>query len=126
MRAQISLEYLLLAGVALALLSISVLALASIRGSAENGFAAFQFRSSALALSNTINELCASGNGNGREVRLAVNLSVESVPGENEWLVRFSNGGRSMVRASRCDIGAADGLSGAVYAKNEGGKITIR
>jgi len=126
MRAQASLEYLLLACIALSLLSVSVLALTGIRGSAEQGFETFQFQSSSLALSNAINELCASGNGNGREVRLAANISVESVPGDNEWLVRFSNGNLSMVRASRCDVSAVRVPAGAIYAKNEEGEIILK
>jgi len=125
MRAQASLEYLLLAGIALVLLSFSVVALISIRDGAEKSFAAFRFRSSSLALSNAINELCALGTGNGREMRLNTNVSVDSVKGDNEWLVRFSDNGLSMVRKSRCDVGAAGRLEGTVYAENDEGRIRI-
>lgn len=127
MRAQASLEYLLLSAVAISLLSVSVFALMSIKDGSEKSFAAFRFRSSSLALSNAINELCALGSGNGREVGLDADLSVEPVKAGEGWVVRFSDdaGGLSLVRKSRCDVDAADALGGTVYAENIGGVIVI-
>lgn len=125
MRAQASLEYLMLSAVALALLSASVVALGSIKESSDRGLSAFSFRSSALALSNAINELCALGDGNGRELRLTSGVSVQSEKADEGWVVRFSDAGTglSLARKSRCEAADAELPEGTVYAENTGGAI---
>ena len=151
MRAQVSLEYLILSAVALGLLSISVLALSGIKSSAASNAELLKFRSSAVSLANAMNEVCALGSGNGREVSLGTALSVESVGGDGGgdgggfgeadgfgasggnggdggFVARFTGvgGNASIVRKSLCAVDAAGELEGPVYVKNEDGIITIR
>lgn len=120
-RGQASLEYLVLSLVALALLSVSVFALASLRGYADKAAGDFSFRSSALSLANAISEVCALGSGNGRSLALGAPVSVEYA----DSVVRISGGSAPVLRPARCAVDAADGLHGIVYVKNEGGRITL-
>ncbi|NYZ74471.1 hypothetical protein H0O00_04980 [Candidatus Micrarchaeota archaeon] len=143
MRAQVSLEYLVLSAVALGLLSISVMALSEIKSSAASNAELLRFRSSAVSLANAMNEVCALGDGNGREVSLSTALSVTSedvgsgdfgdgsefgAGSGDGFVARFVGvgGNASIVRKSLCGIGAADELEGLVYVENEDGMITVR
>jgi hypothetical protein len=123
-KAQVSLEYLLLSVVALFLLSVSVVALLSIRDYSADASKAYAFRSSSVSLSNAINEVCALGNGNGREVSLEVKISLDSEENDG-WLVSFSHADYSMVRASPCRVHQAENLEGLVYIENEEGEIAV-
>jgi len=125
MLGQASMEYLLLSLVSLSLLSVSVLALGAIKDSSEKGLSLALFRDSALSLLNTANEVCALGDGNGREIALDADLSVESEETDEGWLVRFHSGDDSLVRAAYCEIEAKQGLSGVVYVENDEGKIRL-
>jgi hypothetical protein len=136
-RGQASLEYLAISLVALALVSVSAFALTGIRGYAERASGDFSFRASALSLANAISGVCALGSGNGRSVVLEAPVSVEY----SDSMVRISGGdGASLVRPAKCGIsvrggygawedgalpGAAGGLSGLVYVKNEDGNVIL-
>lgn len=111
--------------VALSLLSFSAFALLSIKDYAGEASAAHAFRSSALSMGNAVNEVCALGNGNGREVFLGAEVSVDSEE-DDGWLVSFSHSGYSMVRASPCEVEKAERLRGLVYVENEEGIVTVR
>ncbi len=124
MKAQVSIEYLLLSAVALFLLSVSVVALLSIRDYSAEASKAHVFRSSSISLSNAINEVCVLGNGNGREVSLGVGISLDCEEGDG-WLVSFSHAGYSMVRASPCRVHRAENLEGLVYVENEEGEVAV-
>jgi hypothetical protein len=121
MRGQVSLEYLVLALLALALISVSVFALANIGDYAERASGLFVFRSSAISLANAMDEVCALGSGNVRSVALEAPLNVEY----EDNVVRISGYDSSVVRPSRCEIDAASGLEGRVYVKNEGGRVSV-
>ena len=125
MRAQVSLEYLLLSLVALSLLSFSVFALLSIRDYSNEASAAYTFRSSVLSMDNAINEVCVLGGGNGREVFLGTEVSVDSEEGDDGWLVSFSHSDYSIVKTSPCRVEIAEHLEGLVYVENEEGMITV-
>jgi len=141
MRAQVSLEYLVISAVALGLLSVSIMALAGIKDSAADNAELLRFRSSAISLSNAINEVCALGSGNGREVALSTKLSIETSGGDigpsdvggsvasgigDGFVARFVGANASIVRRSPCEIDAAGELEGLVYVENEDGLVTIR
>jgi hypothetical protein len=125
MRGQLTLEYLLLATAALLMLSVSVLSFSALRGSAVAASGALRFEADATSLSNAMDEVCALGDGNGREVRLSVPLEMESAEAPYGWAVSFSYGGYSLARESLCEV-APGGLSGTVYVENEKGGIKIK
>ncbi len=120
-KGQVSLEYLVISLVAVALISVSVFALVGIRGYADKTSGLFSFRASALSLANAVAEVCALGSGNGRSVVLESPLSVEC----EGPVMRIVGRDSSLVRPARCAVEPASGLSGAVYVKNEGGTVTI-
>lgn len=151
MRAQVSLEYLVISAVALGLLSLSIMALSGIRDSAAGNMELLRFRSSAISLSNAINEVCALGSGNGREIALSAKLSITSEGGtgvdasgdgfgdasgsgasggfgDGGFVARFvsADANASIVRKSFCDVDAAGELLGLVYVDNEDGLVIIR
>jgi uncharacterized protein (UPF0333 family) len=122
MRAQISLEYLVLSLVALALISVSVFALLNIRDYADRTSGLFSFRSSALSLASAMSEVCALGSGNVRSVTLGVPLSLEY----GEGAVRMTGYNSSVARPSRCEVEPAQELEGLVYVKNDDGAISVK
>lgn len=121
MRAQVSLEYLLVSVISLALLSLSVAALLEIKEYSDSASESLRFRYSANALANAMEDVCALGPGNSREVLLSAEVSVD----REEGGVRLSGHG-SMVRPLRCEIPPESGLEGALIVENEEGKIKIR
>lgn len=118
----LSLEYLMLSLVSLCLLTVSVFALLGIKEYSENSSERFAFRSSAVSLSNAMNEICALGNGNSRSVFLHHELSVEPEDGG----ARFTGSNYSMVKSGLCDVEPAKNLDGLVYVENKEGIIRIR
>ena len=125
MRGQISLEYLLISVVSLSLISISLLSLFAIRNSSMHAMNAIKFRSSAISLANTINEVCALGNGNSRSLDLASDLSVESIKAD-QWLVRFSSANLSLIRPTFCRVESGSNLNSQIKIKNEKGIIKVQ
>jgi hypothetical protein len=127
MKGQASLEYLLVTIVAVSMLIISASALYGIREMAVQGAAAAAFRSQAAMMADAGNEVCALGDGNGRELSLAQAVSVESEKDEEGYLARYAGAGNvTLVRPCRCAVEETKGLSGLVYLENEDGKIKIR
>lgn len=125
MKGQASLEYLLLAVVGLAMLSLSAAALLGLKESSEDAVGAYAFRSAADSLSADINELCALGSGNRREAAAGTEIAVDSEWAGDGWAIRFSSGNLSTVRGSRCGAKGKTG-NGNALLENEGGRITIR
>jgi hypothetical protein len=126
MRGQVSLEYLALFLVALSLLSVSVLALASIRDSSGKELRLLAFHSSATSLAYAMDEVCALGDGNRRVVPVRIPLALEMRKAEDGWLARFSAEGTSMVRLVSCDAEDMDFSTGMVYVENEKGDIVFK
>lgn len=125
MKGQLSLEYMVLALAALAMLSASVLTLSAVKRSAEGASGSLRFESDATALSNAMGEVCALGGGNGREVRLSAPLRLEARSTGQGWAVRLSSGDGSIVRESLCLVPEGE-VSGKVYVKNEKGEVVFR
>jgi uncharacterized protein (UPF0333 family) len=125
MKAQVSMEYLLLSLVAITLLSISAFSLSKIRDFSDEASDVYAFRSSSISLSNAINEVCALGSGNRREVSLGSVVSLYSREGSGSWLVVFSHSNHSIVKSSPCRVKAV-ALEGPVYVENKLGTVEIR
>ena len=120
MKGQISLEYLVLSIVALAMLSVSLFALLNIRDYSSKASDIYRLKTSASSLGAAINELCALGSGNGRSVLLSTAISVEYADG----VVAFSSSNSSkIVQASRCQVEVMEKLEGEVFIENENGLI---
>jgi hypothetical protein len=126
MRAQVTVEYLLLSAIALALMSFSVLALAHIRDSSERAYGALLFKSSATDLGNAMDEACALGSGNSRTVyvKRAVDVSGGTRAGILYAQFTDARSGLSLSRKMFCPVDGADSLFGKVEVKNEGGSVS--
>ncbi len=125
MRAQASLEYLFLALAALAMLSVSVFSLSRLESASRDGAGALVFRHDAVMLKNAISEVCALGDGNGRELAFGSPLSAESAKSPHGWVIRISDGDRSLAMSSRCGLDAGR-MEKTVYVKNEEGIVSVR
>lgn len=125
MRGQVSLEYLFVSLISLSLISISLIALIGIKDFSTEAINSFHFKSSALHLANTINEVCALGGGNSRSIDINQPMDVESALADH-WLVRFSSSDLSLVRPSLCKVEALHNIEKQVYIKNENGVIKLQ
>lgn len=120
MRAQLSLEYLLISVVALALLAISVASLSQIRDYAEESGRMLRFRQSAGSLAEAASSVCALGSGNRRSLWMDQAVDVDWQDG----LIRISGEG-SIARAMPCETDPKT-IQGQVEIKNEDGELRIR
>jgi uncharacterized protein (UPF0333 family) len=121
MKAQVSLEYLLVSVIAVALLTISVASLAQIKDYAERSGRLLEFRSSAESLGDAAYSVCMLGSGNRRDVFLRTAMDVQWENG----VMRISNAS-SMASAVPCEVAGQKGIEGFVEVKNENGKVKIR
>jgi uncharacterized protein (UPF0333 family) len=121
MKAQVSMEYLLVSVVALGLLVISVASLVQIREYAERSSALLEFRSSAELLADAAASVCALGSGNRRTVFLRSKADIDWENG----VMRISNS-TSIARAVPCEVSSQKGIMGSVAVRNENGKVKIR
>jgi len=120
MKGQITLEYMVLTVVVIALLSISVAALIRIKDGSEDAMDIVLFKSSSRDLYNAISEVCAMGDGNSREVVLRNQVRVDS-PGD---YLEFSNPyiNNTLKYEKNCDVDDAE-LEGMVIVTNNEGEI---
>lgn len=123
MRAQVTLEYLFLSLLALALLSFSVLALANIKITSQKSFDMIVFKGTVNELGAAMAEVCALGNGNARSVYIKRDLNVE---GFSDY-ARFTDIylGESLPRETYCEVEDADGMYGKTKIMNEEGVIRL-
>jgi len=126
MKAQVTVEYLLLAMVALALLSFSVMSLHYVKDSSERIFQAAAFKSSAMDLAGAIREVCALGNGNARVVYLKEELDVSGGSSGSHHYAEFKGPANlSTVQETFCAVKDVSGLNGKTEIRNENGEIEI-
>ncbi len=125
MKGQASLEYLLLAVAALAMVGLSAIFLKGLESSSRSGADALRFRHDGSMLKNAISEVCALGDGNGRELSLEREISTESAKSPEGWAIRLSSGDLSMAFVSRCPLDA-EKMEDTVYVKNEKGTVSVR
>ena len=122
MKGQISLEYMVLTVVAIALLSISVVALIKIKDGSEDAMEVVLFKSSARDLYNAISESCAMGDGNSRKVVLRTQVEVysDSYSDYLEFSSPYMN--NSIKYEKNCNVDNAE-LEGSVIVTNNDGTI---
>ncbi len=119
MRGQITLEYMVLSLVVIALLAISVSALIQIRGNSDRAMDAVFFKSSARDLYNAIEEVCAMGDGNSRSVHLKKEVIVDD-GGYLEFSSPDVNG--TVKYECACSV-ESESLSGEIMVYNDEGTV---
>ena len=127
-KAQITVEYLLLSSIALVLISFSIIALANIKEKSEQAFEATLFKSSVSELANSIEEVCALGNGNEQAVYLKRNMSIDGGTSGNDFYAEFTDtdSGVSLVEKTYCEVDDLSNAYGKTEVENKNGKIIIR
>lgn len=120
MRAQVSLEYLLISVVAIGLLTISAASLSKIRDYAQDESDLLKFRSAANSLADAAHSVCVLGSGNSREIFLRAPVDVKWADGAMQL-----SGESSMARAVPCEV-SEKRIEGFVVVKNENGKVKIK
>lgn len=91
MKAQVTLEYLLVSVVAIGLLSISMYALIKIKENADKSEKILRFKATANELFSSIDELCALGNGNSMQVKLQAPVKINSNSKKNADLINSNS-----------------------------------
>ncbi|MEW6748788.1 MAG: hypothetical protein AB1295_03720 [Candidatus Micrarchaeota archaeon] len=113
--------------VSLSLLGVSAASLGAIKDSAERSLGMRSFHDSAISLSNAMDEVCAVGDGNRREVIIAKPMGLSPQHTEDGWVVRFTMDGSelSLIAHSLCETGGDSLEAGAYMVENDGGIIKI-
>ncbi|MBD3210785.1 hypothetical protein GF318_05370 [Candidatus Micrarchaeota archaeon] len=121
----LSMEYLALSLVSLCLLSVSVLALLSVKGFTEEMHKGLVFRQSVIALGNAMDEVCALGSGNSRcmEIKSRIYAGYEYT---GEHCAVFSSQGHAGKRQLNCELDAGREYRGMVCLENKGGVLVLR
>ncbi|NYZ77459.1 class III signal peptide-containing protein [Candidatus Micrarchaeota archaeon] len=126
MKGQITLEYMVLSLVVIALLSIAITALITIRDNSDKALDVVLFKSSARDLYNAMEEVCAMGDGNSMEVYLKKDVSVSDAGGYLEFSSPLPHVNGTIKYESFCVLESdADSLSGNVVVYNNEGKIAF-
>jgi uncharacterized protein (UPF0333 family) len=125
MRGQITLEYMLLSLVVLALLSISITALLNIKDNSDEAMNIVFFKSSARDIHNAVEAVCALGDGNSREVTLKHEVEIDYMGGYLEY---YADGMPSTLKyETKCDVYLAEtSFRGKVTVSNDDGTVEIR
>lgn len=123
MKGQVTIEYLLITLIALALLSFSLHALISANSAQQVSYKKALFLSDANDLSHAMREVCVLGNGNSRKIQLK--SEVEITGGANSITVMEVGGNGTHSEEMPCTISSSGTFSGAVYVRNDGGSIKV-
>ena len=124
MKAQLSLEYLVLSVILLALLGIALVTLVKIKDNADAQYAAIALKNDAETIYNAAQDVCALGDGNSRETTLRGDITVTS----SGTTVVFSakEKGQEFPYKFRCESQLSGTLNGRITIANEGGKIVVK
>jgi len=90
-KGQITVEYMVLTLVVLSMLSISIAMLIQINNTAHQAVDNLTFRKSALDVQATIDEVCALGEGNSREIIVKTGMNVKKNNAELIFTDKKSN-----------------------------------
>ena len=116
MKGQISLEFLIVLAIFLAMLAVSITALVNVKDVGEAQMEEQRARMAAQEIANTINNICILGNGNSRSIETGLNnftleyldtalrLTYEDISAAEEVLCPFDDGEFSnKITISCCD-----------------------
>lgn len=123
MKCQLSLEYIFLALISLSLIAISLGALMKVRAAGDTVFHLELFKSSALDIYNSGEELCAMGSGNSMKLKLYENVSIS----QDAEQALFSNEAlnSSFSRTTSCPYQQVEITNSEIELRNEEGEIRI-
>jgi uncharacterized protein (UPF0333 family) len=123
MRAQITLEYLILFVISIFILSFSFFALITIKDHSERTFKLLALKSDSLKIYNAIEDVCALGSGNTRRISINVPINVSA---ETNIIV-FENGEHRIVKGLKCPFFRSNDelLPGNIVIENVDGEIAI-
>lgn len=122
MKAQISIEYLLLSVVALALLAISIGALLNITKDAEKTQGLLLLKNDAEGIYYSMQEVCAMGNGNIRTILISQNIYLKS----SSKYLSISNRWASIPKNLSCECKVDGWFEGNVIIGNDNGNIFVK
>ena len=123
MRGQISLEYLIIAIIALALVTLSLSSLNKIKSNADQSYATLKFKSLAQDIFNAFDELCALGNGNSRPLQISMPASVESDTKNDVSFVTVYGSNISLSHETKCESSLSGTFENEIVLANDNGKI---
>jgi hypothetical protein len=132
MKAQVSLEYMILALVALAVLSISIFALLKIKDNAADSQRLVMLKHDSEAIFAAEEEICAGGNGNSRNIGLSGNEPLHFDYTGRTMRFSYGNGNAgvtarlSLSKNATCDGSIEEWILSKITMENEKGKIIIR
>ena len=126
-RAQVTVEYLLISLIGLVLISFSIIALAQIKESSTESYEAILFKESANDLANTADTVCALGNYNSRSVYLDIRIDVEGDQSNDKFYIRVTdpNSSREIAKETLCFVNGKSGISGKTKVMNKNGEIYL-
>gem|GEM_PF-759387 len=124
-KGQITVEYMVLTLVVLSMLSISIAMLIQINNTAHQAVDNLTFRKSALDVQATIDEVCALGEGNSREIIVKTDMSVEKNNAELIFTDKKSNQSLALNITCPENIYGSDINAGKVIIRNTGNEIKI-
>ena len=125
-KGQITVEYMVLTLVVLSMLSISIAMLIQINNTAHQAVDNLTFRKSALDVQATIDEVCALGEGNSREIIVKTDMSVEKNNAELIFKDKKSNQSLALNITCPESIYGSDINAGKVMISNTKNGIEIK
>lgn len=124
MKGQLTIEYLFLALISLALLSISISALLKIKEVGDHAYHLEMSKSTAMDIYNAGEELCAMGSGN--SIRLRVRETISISYSSNEVLFSNNEIGFQLSKQASCPyIPKIIFQNSEILIENDGGNIRI-
>lgn len=108
----------------ISLVTISILALSSIKTSADKTFDLIYFKWSAEQLKVSFNEVCAFGNGGSEEIYIDRTISLYSY--EDYFRIIDEESGETLVSSSFCDVRDFSHKKGNLSIENKEGVIIVR
>lgn len=121
MKAQITVEYLMLLLVFMAVLSIVLATLYSVKESSENALEILSFDSQIELIDSRINEVCSLGSGNSREIDIIYPMNISYY----EEGIQFSYENHSISKSYPCKIQGENSFADKIIIKNEQGTVIL-
>jgi len=128
LKAQVTMEYLLLTLIGLALLTVSIVSLGIIKQSAERSFRMLSFSSYVNNLYTTMNEVCAMGTGNSQSVSISyfpIEITYTDVGVRKIYRFNDDAINASIVKTAICPLSTGKIVKENAIIKNKGGYIEI-
>jgi len=122
MKAQVTVEYLLLFSIGLVLISFAIGALAVIKDTEDQLASREQARLAVASLKSAADSACALGSGNSRSVNLEWGVELEC---ENTVIAATVKGQRALAGLEHCKV-SCPGSGQNFQILNENGKIEIK